>query len=70
MRLHFQNNSLSSVTLDGISLTVVDTVKKKTCNLFSVSLVNYSLTHTTIRDKKIGDPVNLEFDILGKYLLK
>jgi riboflavin synthase len=59
-----------SVTLDGISLTVVDTVKKKTCNLFSVSLVNYSLTHTTIRDKKIGDPVNLEFDILGKYLLK
>ncbi|MEI6659910.1 MAG: riboflavin synthase [bacterium] len=55
-----------SITVDGISLTVVE----KKLNYFSVSLVDYSLKNTTIKEKKSGDPVNLEFDILGKYLLK
>jgi riboflavin synthase len=55
-----------SVTVDGISLTVV----AKAAGYFSVSLVDYSLAHTTIGDKSVGDPVNLEFDIIGKYLLK
>jgi riboflavin synthase len=58
-----------SITLDGISLTIVDTGKVGTTNYFSVSLVDYSLEHTTIGDKKIDHLVNLEFDILGKYLL-
>jgi riboflavin synthase len=62
-----------SITVDGISLTVVDSSPKdrlRATALFSVSLVDYSLRNTTIREKSVGDPVNLEFDILGKYLLK
>jgi riboflavin synthase len=55
-----------SITVDGISLTVVD----RGVGSFSVSLVDYSLRNTTIKEKSVGDPVNLEFDILGKYLLQ
>jgi riboflavin synthase len=53
-----------SVTVDGISLTVVDVGKYK----FSVALVPHTVSKTTIETKVRGDRVNLEFDILSKYL--
>lgn len=53
-----------SVTVDGISLTVVDVGKYE----FSVALVPHTVSKTTIGTKVRGDTVNLEFDILSKYL--
>jgi riboflavin synthase len=53
-----------SVTVDGISLTVVDVGKNK----FSAALVPHTVLKTTIGTKVRGDTVNLEFDILSKYL--
>ncbi len=53
-----------SVTVDGISLTVVDVGKNK----FSAALVPHTVSKTTIGTKVRGDTVNLEFDILSKYL--
>jgi len=56
----------ASVAVDGISLTVVDVGT----NWFTISLVDYTLTHTTIGQKKVGDLIHLEFDIIAKYLEK
>ena len=53
-----------SVALDGASLTVVD-VKR---SWFSVSLLAYTLSHTTLGRKGPGDSVNLEVDMLAKYV--
>lgn len=53
-----------SIAVDGISLTVVDAQKDS----FTVSLVSYTLLHTTLGNKAVGDVVNLEFDILAKYV--
>jgi riboflavin synthase len=55
-----------SIAVDGISLTVVD-VKK---NLASVCLIPHTIDVTNFQTKKIGDKVNIETDILGKYILK
>ncbi len=55
-----------SIAVDGISLTVVDVAE----NYFTVSLVDYTLQHTTIGQKNINDKVHLEFDILAKYIEK
>ncbi|MGQ0606579.1 MAG: riboflavin synthase [Candidatus Nitrosotenuis sp.] len=55
-----------SIAIDGISLTVVD-VKK---NLASVCLIPHTVDVTNFSAKKTGDKVNIETDILGKYLLK
>ena len=55
-----------SVAVDGISLTVV----KTTSDWFTISLVDYTLTHTTLGIKKVGEAVHLEFDIIAKYLDK
>lgn len=55
-----------SITIDGISLTVV-TVTDKT---FSVSVIPHTASQTTLRDRKVGDTVNLENDIVGKYIEK
>src|SRR5947209_883284 len=54
-----------SVTIDGISLTVVDVSKNK----FSVSIIPHTIKTTNLRFKKIRDKVNIETDILGKYIL-
>ena len=54
-----------SVTLDGISLTVGKVSK----NDFSVYLIPYTLKATNLSAKKSGDPVNIETDILAKYIL-
>ena len=55
-----------SIAVDGISLTVVD-VKK---NLASVCLIPHTIEVTNFHTKKIGDKINIETDILGKYILK
>lgn len=55
-----------SIALDGISLTVVD-VKK---NLASVCLIPHTVQVTNFQTRKPGDKINIETDILGKYLLK
>ena len=55
-----------SIAIDGISLTVVD-IKK---TLASVSLIPHTIKITNFHTKKVGDKVNIETDILGKYILK
>lgn len=55
-----------SICLNGISLTVFNVRKKA----FSVAIVPYTYKHTNIQQIKAGDTVNLEFDMLGKYLLR
>jgi riboflavin synthase len=54
-----------SVTVDGISLTVVDILKYQ----FSVSIIPHTMKVTNLSYKKVGDKVNIETDILGKYIL-
>ncbi len=55
-----------SIAIDGISLTVVD-IKK---NNASVCLIPHTMKVTNFHSKKIGDKLNIETDILGKYILK
>jgi riboflavin synthase len=55
-----------SIAVDGISLTVVD-IKN---TLASVSLIPHTIEVTNFKTKKVGDKVNIETDILGKYILK
>ena len=55
-----------SIAVDGISLTVVD-IKN---NLASVSLIPHTIEVTNFKTKKVGDKLNIETDILGKYVLK
>lgn len=55
-----------SVCLDGVSLTVVNPVG----NRFSLAIIPYTYEHTLFCEYKIGDMVNIEFDIVGKYFLK
>jgi riboflavin synthase len=53
-----------SITVNGVSLTVVDALP----NQFSVCIIPYTYEHTTFHQIAIGDRVNLEFDIIGKYV--
>ncbi len=55
-----------SVAVDGVSLTVVDVERER----FSVALVPHTLDVTTLGVRKPGDSVNLETDIIGKYIQK
>ena len=55
-----------SIAIDGISLTVVD-IKD---TIASVSLIPHTIEVTNFQTKKVGDKVNIETDILGKYILK
>lgn len=55
-----------SVSVNGTSLTVVDSKE----NEFSVCIIPYTYEHTNFHTLKIGDTVNLEFDIIGKYVAK
>jgi len=52
------------IAVDGVSLTITD----KETSSFWVSIVDYTRKHTTLGDKKVGDPVNLEADIIAKYV--
>lgn len=53
-----------SVCIDGVSLTVVNAVQ----NRFSVAIIPYTYEHTIFKNYKIGSVVNIEFDIIGKYV--
>lgn len=55
-----------SVTVNGVSLTVCN----PTDNTFQVAIIPYTLEHTNFQDIHIGTVVNLEFDILGKYIAR
>ena len=55
-----------SVTVNGVSLTVCN----PTSNTFQVAIIPYTLEHTNFQDIKVGTVVNLEFDILGKYIAR
>jgi riboflavin synthase len=55
-----------SITVDGVSLTLVDVG----ADFFSVALIPYTLSHTTLGERRVGDLVNLEIDLLGKYVRK
>jgi riboflavin synthase len=58
--------SKGSVALDGISLTVNDVDQTR----FGINLIPHTLTHTTWGAKKPGDRVNLEIDVLARYVLR
>lgn len=53
-----------SITINGVSLTVVDSE----LDAFSVAIIPYTLEHTTFKNLKVGETVNLEFDVIGKYV--
>jgi len=55
-----------SIAINGISLTVVDSQTNK----FSVAIIPYTYNHTNFKNLNIGDTVNLEFDMVGKYISK
>lgn len=55
-----------SVTVNGVSLTVC----RPTKNTFQVAIIPYTLEHTNFCDIQVGSVVNLEFDILGKYIAR
>ena len=55
-----------SITVDGVSLTLVDVGPDS----FSVALIPYTLSHTTLGERRVGERVNLEIDLLGKYVRK
>ena len=55
-----------SITVDGVSLTVVDSHKTG----FSVAIIPYTYEHTRFHTYKLGTTVNLEFDVIGKYVAR
>jgi riboflavin synthase len=73
-KIHFEYPGISqhitvnkgSICVNGVSLTVVDSNPHE----FSVAVIPYTWEHTNFRLLKPGDKVNLEFDIVGKYISK
>jgi len=64
-----QNNitiEKGSITVNGVSLTVVDSKKDE----FSVAIIPYTLEHTVFKYFEVGTKVNLEFDVIGKYVAR
>lgn len=55
-----------SITLEGISLTIA----REKENEFTVAIIPYTWEHTNLKNKIVGDKVNLEFDVIGKYVVK
>lgn len=55
-----------SISVDGVSLTVVNSQD----NSFQVAIIPYTYEHTVFHTYKVGSKVNLEFDIIGKYITK
>ena len=55
-----------SITLDGVSLTVFDCKD----NGFTVSIIPFTLKHTNLGVRKVGDIINIECDMIGKYVFK
>lgn len=55
-----------SITINGVSLTVVNSTNKG----FSVAIIPYTYEHTNFKTLQVGQTVNLEFDIVGKYIAR
>ena len=55
-----------SICINGISLTVVNSKD----NSFSVAIIPYTFEHTNLQNVRVGHTVNLEFDIIGKYVAR
>lgn len=55
-----------SITVNGVSLTVVNSKKSE----FSVAIIPYTYEHTNFHNFQVGTKVNLEFDVIGKYVAK
>ena len=55
-----------SITINGVSLTVVNSTKIG----FSVAIIPYTWENTTFKSLQVGDAVNLEFDVIGKYVAR
>jgi riboflavin synthase len=53
-----------SITVNGVSLTVVNSKR----NEFSVAIIPYTYEHTNFKNFKVGTKINLEFDVIGKYV--
>ncbi|PKH49554.1 riboflavin synthase [Tenacibaculum sp. Bg11-29] len=66
----FEDGSITiekgSITVNGVSLTVVNSKKDE----FSVAIIPYTLAHTTFKNFKVGSRINLEFDVIGKYVAR
>jgi len=62
--LEFSTVEKGSITVNGVSLTVVNSKQ----SAFSVAIIPYTYENTNFKELKIGDKVNLEFDIIGKYV--
>lgn len=58
--------SKGSICINGVSLTVVDSEKDR----FSVAIIPYTFENTAFKNLKKGDTVNLEFDVIGKYVAR
>ena len=65
-----KNNNITiekgSITVNGVSLTVVNSMEKE----FSVAIIPYTKEHTTFKNLKENSVVNLEFDVIGKYVTR
>lgn len=63
-----KNNNITiekgSITINGVSLTVINSTK----NGFSVAIIPYTKENTSFKSLKVNDVVNLEFDVIGKYV--
>ncbi len=57
---------VGSIAVDGISLTCAEVFSDS----FKVAIIPHTIANTVLKYKSIGDPVNLEFDVLGKYVVK
>ena len=55
-----------SITVNGVSLTVIDSKE----NTFSVAIIPYTYENTSFKELEVGKIVNLEFDLIGKYISK
>lgn len=55
-----------SICINGVSLTLIEVNK----NIFSVAIIPHTFKHTNFSTMKKGDSVNIEFDVLGKYIQK
>ena len=55
-----------SICINGVSLTIVNTKG----SIFEVAIIPYTYENTTFKEIRIGDLVNLEYDIIGKYIMK
>lgn len=72
LRVQLPNNSnryvvhKGSIAIDGISLTIAEVAD----SFFAVWIIPHTISVTNLRGKRVGDPVNLEYDLLGKHIEK